>query len=71
MKIYLFPDNSAENSPLHDIVLQSAPGSPGAYPIIHSDHTNNDGECHFVAFFCKTVDSLRFLVRYIDSPLFD
>lgn len=37
-------DNSAENSPLHDIVLQSAPGSPGSYPIIHTESTNNDGE---------------------------
>lgn len=37
-------DNSAENSPLHDIVLQSAPGSPGSYPIIHTESANNDGE---------------------------
>lgn len=33
---------SEENSPLHDIVLQSAPGSPGSYPIIHAE--NRDGE---------------------------
>lgn len=36
-----FVDISAENSPLHDIVLQSAPGSPGSYPTAHIDpHTD-------------------------------
>lgn len=32
-----FVDNSTENSPLHDITMQSAPGSPGNYHISHSD----------------------------------
>lgn len=35
------PDHSADNSPLHDIVLQSAPGSPGLYPIMHSNDPND------------------------------
>ncbi|XP_055318299.1 forkhead box protein K1-like isoform X2 [Sitodiplosis mosellana] len=33
---------SAENSPLHDIVLQSAPGSPGSYPIVHAENQSVD-----------------------------
>lgn len=36
--------DSVENSPLHDIVLQSAPGSPGSYPMIHTDNGNNDSD---------------------------
>lgn len=41
-----FVDNlSAENSPLHDIVLQSAPGSPGgSYPNVHADNPHSDGK---------------------------
>lgn len=36
---------SAENSPLHDIVLQSAPGSPGSYPNVHTERvTHADGK---------------------------
>lgn len=35
---------SAENSPLHDIVLQSAPGSPGSYPIVHTENQTVDGK---------------------------
>lgn len=45
---FLYPffaaDHSAENSPLHDIVLQSAPGSPGSYPNIHSENPSGDGK---------------------------
>lgn len=36
--------DSAENSPLHDIVLQSAPGSPGSYPNVHAEQQNTDGK---------------------------
>jgi forkhead box protein K len=32
-----FVDNSRENSPLHDITMQSAPGSPGNYHNNHSE----------------------------------
>jgi hypothetical protein len=31
-------DNSRDNSPLNDVVLQSAPGSPGSH-----NYGNNDG----------------------------
>lgn len=33
-----FVDNSRENSPLHDIIMQSAPGSPDNY---HNKHTDS------------------------------
>lgn len=33
---------SEENSPLHDIVLQSAPGSPSAYPIVHAENRDDN-----------------------------
>lgn len=42
--LFFIADNSAENSPLHDIVLQSAPGSLGSYPIIHSENPSGDGK---------------------------
>lgn len=53
----LFADNlSAENSPLHDIVLQSAPGSPGSYPIVHADNPNVDGKL-MIQFNTDSVDT--------------
>ncbi|XP_055380848.1 uncharacterized protein LOC129611647 isoform X2 [Condylostylus longicornis] len=44
---YDFPpsaDNSRESSPLHDIVLQSAPGSPGG--VSYQNHHNSDNHGH-------------------------
>lgn len=51
---------SAENSPLHDIVLQSAPGSPGSYPIVHAENQGGDGKQ--MQFICLVY---RFYVNHV------
>lgn len=45
-----FVDHSAENSPLHDIVLQSAPGSPGSYAAAHIEHASDGNYSNSIQF---------------------